>query len=443
MRVKIADKELFNISFNEMITGLGNIKSKGLCIDSRHVQKGDIFFALKGEVTDGHNYINEAYKSGACMAIVEESIEHKLPIYKVPSVRKFIKKLSSKYRNLLSHPIIGITGSNGKTTTKDMLVNILSNSMDTSFSKGNYNSTLGAPLSLFECHKKNDITAIEMGASKPGEIEYICNIVKPDMGIITNISGAHLKNFQTIKEIMKTKSALFNKLPGNGTAFVNLDDYYIKNLSIFSKKITYSFDKDSNYSAQLSADKKQIKINNIDINIKHASKIMATNVLAAFAIASTIGVEESKIKESIENFEITNGRGNILTFKGISLINDTYNANLESAKNGIENLVNNFANNRKIVVIGDMLELGPFKIKHHEKLGEILLEKKIDAIFSYGELTKYTRNVLKKRNQINKHYIDKNNLISDLKIFLQKGDAIYLKGSRGMKMESIIEGLKA
>ena len=442
MRVKIADKDLFNLSFSEMVSGIGNINSKGLSIDSRHVKKGDIFFALKGDITDGHNYINEAYNSGASMAIVEESIEHKLPTYKVPSVRQFINKLSSKYRNLLNHPIIGITGSNGKTTTKDILVNILSTSMETSFSKGNYNSTLGAPLSLFECNKKNDITAIEMGASKPGEIEYICNIVKPDMGIITNISGAHLKSFGTIREILKTKSALFNKLPKNGTAFVNIDDLHIKDLSITSKKITYSFNKNSNYYGRLRADKKQIQINNMKINLKYASKIMANNILAAFAVASTIGIDENKIKEAIESFELTNGRGNILKFKGLSIINDTYNANLESTKNGIENLINNFENNRKIVVIGDMLDLGAFEIKHHKELGEILLEKNIDAIFSYGELTKHTRNVLEKSKKINKHYKNKNYLISDLKKFLQRGDAIYLKGSRGMKMEAIIEGLK-
>ncbi len=442
MRVNISDKDSFNFSFNEIITGAGYIKSNGLSIDSRNIKKGDIFFALKGDKVDGHKYINQAYKSGASMAIIDDNIEYDLPTYKVPSVRDFINNLSSKYRDSFNQPIIGITGSNGKTSTKDLLVHILSSSMDTSFSRGNYNSTLGAPLSLFECNKADDISVIEMGASKPGEIEYICNIVKPEMGIITNIAGAHLEKFGTIEEIVKTKSALFDQLPCKGTAFINIDDNYLKDLHVISKKITFSFNKRSDFSCRIQKDGKIIKINDTEINLKFSSKSIIYNILATFAISSTIGIKENKIKESIEKFETTNGRGNILKLNGVSIINDSYNANLESTINGIESLINNFIDNRKIVIIGDMLELGSYEIDHHKKLGEFLFKKNIDAVFSYGKLTRFTIEVLKKSRIFNKHYLNKNSLILELNKFLLKGDAIYLKGSRSMKMEEIIEGLR-
>jgi UDP-N-acetylmuramoyl-tripeptide--D-alanyl-D-alanine ligase len=442
MRVDIQDKEIFMSSFTDITNGLNNIKVEGISIDSRNIKKGDMFLALQGEKTDGHNYINQAYKSGACLAIIEKDIKHKLPTYKVSSVINFITQLSSTYRGSINCTIIGITGSNGKTTTKDLLVHILSQSKKVSFTKGNYNSTLGAPLSLFECNRTHDYAIIEMGASKPGEIEYICDIVKPEIGIITNISGAHLENFGSINKIVKTKSSLFSKLPKSGIAFINTDDSYIKNIPVSSEKITYSLYKFSDFIGYLSDNKNNLKINNTDISLNFSSKIISSNILGAFAIASTIGINEKQIKKSIESFQITAGRGNVLKIKDINIIDDTYNANFESAKYGIENLIINFKENRKIVVIGDMLELGSDEKKYHQNLGAILLKYDIFAVFSFGELSKNITNVLEKSSVFNKHYKNKQKLIIDLKKILIKEDIVYLKGSRAMKMEEIIEGLK-
>ena len=204
----------------------------GVTIDSRKVEPGDIFLALKGENTDGHEFIEQAHQSGASIAIIEKTTDISTPVFQVPSTRIFLNDFAAAYRKNITCPLIGITGSNGKTTTKDLLSHVLSASMKVMATKGNFNSTIGVPLSLFEYDKNVDVAVIEMGASKPGEIEYICEIVQPDIGLITNIYEAHLEYFEDIEAVAKTKSALFSSLPEIGTAFINKDDNYIPKMTV-------------------------------------------------------------------------------------------------------------------------------------------------------------------------------------------------------------------
>ena len=442
MRVDIQNKTYFKKALNTILPNLKLSEFSGITIDSRKVKPGDIFLAFKGENTDGHKYIEHAEKAGASLAIVENNIETTLPVAQVNSTRNFLNDLAAAYRKNITCPLIGITGTNGKTTTKDLLTHVLSAAMDTMSTRGNFNSTIGVPLSIFECGGNEDTAIIEMGASMPGEIEYICNFVQPDMGIITNVFEAHLEYFGEINEIAKTKSALFSSLREDGTAFINIDDPFISKMPIACKGVKYSFTRSADYQGSWSSDGKILTVNNIAINLSSPSETMGMNALAVFSIAAHLGMDAHVIKTQIESFQLPSGRGNILQFQDIMVINDSYNANLESACTGINNLTSLSEGKRKIAVIGDMLELGELEKDHHQTLGKYLSEKKVDAVFAFGELTRHTIKAMNGAAMFHQYYADKASLLTDLKAFISEGDIIYVKGSRGMKMEEIITGLQ-
>jgi len=442
MRVDIQNKTLFKKALNKAYPEVDPSDFSGISIDSRNVQPGDIFLVFKGESTDGHNYINQAESAGASIAIIERKVETSLPSYKTESTQKFLHNLAIAYRNYITCPFIGITGSNGKTTTKDLLTHVLSASMKTISTKGNFNSTIGVPLSIFECNGNENVAIVEMGASMPGEIEYICNIVKPDMGIITNIHEAHLEYFGDINEVAKTKSSLFSTLKKEGAAFINMDDPFISKMPIACKRVEYSFTRSSDYEGSWSSNHQTLTINNISIDLPLTSETMGLNALAVFSIASYLKMDSNVVKNQIESFQLPTGRGNILHLQDIMVINDSYNANLESARIGINNLTSLSTESRKIAVIGDMLELGDVEEDHHKTLGKYLSEKKVDAVFAFGNLTKHTVMAMNGAKMFHQYYDEKANLLTDLKAFISKGDIIYVKGSRGMKMEEIITGLQ-
>jgi len=442
MRVEIQNKTFIKKALRKVFPDLNSSEFSGISIDSRNVKPGDIFLAFKGDSTDGHHFIDQAENAGASVAIIEREVETSLPSFNVESTQKFLHDLAFAYRSQITCPFIGITGSNGKTTTKDLLAHVLSASMNTISTKGNFNSTIGVPLSIFECNGNEDIAIIEMGASMPGEIEYICNIVRPNMGIITNIYEAHLEHFGDINEVAKTKSSLFSSIGKEGTAFINMDDPYISKMPIACKGVDYSFNKSSDYQGNWSLDRQTLTINDTSINLSAASETIGLNALAVFSIASYLKMDAHLIKKQIESFQLPTGRGNIVEFRDIMVINDSYNANLESARTGINNLTSLPKESRKIAVIGDMLELGDLEEDHHKILGKYLSEKKVDAVFAYGNLTRHTIKAMNGAAMFHQYYDEKESLLVDLKAFISKGDIIYVKGSRGMKMEEIITGLQ-
>jgi len=308
--------------------------------------------------------------------------------------------------------------------------------------KGNYNSTTGAPLSVLDFNENADIAIIEIGANKPGEIEMICKIIKPEMGIITNISEAHLSNFGSINEIAKTKSALFTSLPPHGIAFINLDDPLISTMNVSCSRIEYSLNTTADYQGEWNDTTKILNLNGVLIRLKSYPKTMSINSLAVYSIASELGCSAESIIDQIQSFQIPNGRGDIIKVGNYTIINDCYNANYDSAKLGINNLSEIPWSGRKITIMGDMLELGSKEKIYHKQLGYHLIKNKVDAVFAYGNLSKYTIDAMDGSNIFHKFYSDKNLLVDHLKEYLNEGDIIYIKGSRNMKMEDIIKGLE-
>ena len=442
MRVNICNKQLFSDVLLKMFPGIDLPEINGLTIDSRKVERGDIFLPLKGNNIDGHHFISQAEAAGASLVFVENPIATTLITQQVQSTKTLLYDLAREYRNQLSYPFIGITGSNGKTTTKDLLCHVLSSQMNVMRTEGNYNSTTGAPLSLLVFEEDADIAVIEIGANHPGEIETICSVVQPNMGLITNISEAHLANFGSINEIAKNKSALFASLPSSGIAFVNQDDPFISKMNISCRRIEYSLNTTADYQGAWMDKTKQLKLNDAVVDLSAYPKSMSINSLAVYSIASELGCSIPSITSRLQSFQLPQGRGEMIQVQNYTIINDSYNANLDSARLGINNLLKISCSGRKITVIGDMLELGDKEKIYHQQLGRYLVEKKVDAVFAYGNLSQHAIHAMNGAKGFHQFYSDKNLLIIDLKEYLQDGDVIYLKGSRGMKMEDVITGLK-
>ncbi|MBC8214589.1 MAG: UDP-N-acetylmuramoyl-tripeptide--D-alanyl-D-alanine ligase [Candidatus Marinimicrobia bacterium] len=441
MRVEISEKLLFMKMLKKLypITDLANIN--GLTIDSRLLKSGDIYFPIKGENVDGHKFINDAVSKGASLIFSENEVDISISNIKIDSSVLELKKLASEWRNYFNQTFIGITGSNGKTTVKELLYSVISSSDSCMKTEGNHNNTIGLPMSLFTLDKSTNYAIIEMGAGSIGEIDYLCDIVKPEIGLITNIYDAHVEYFKNINQIASEKSSLFSALPENGIAFINMDDPFISQMTTNAKRISYGFQDNVDFSGSIKNldNSVVLQISGVDIILPYGGQAMAQNALSVFAVASTLGISEQNIVTNIENFKAPRGRGEILQKTNFTIIDDTYNANPESTKIGLQAFLKSYPNKRHIAILGDMLELGEFEKKFHSEMGQYISKLSLDAVFGYGSLTAYTIEGINQKNIDKYHFSNKTELIDKLNNFLLPGDVIYIKGSRGMKMESIIE----
>ena len=417
----------------------------GITTDSRNCKSGDLYIALTGNRNNGHQYINEVERKNASAALVSElnaDKELKTKQILVDDTKKTLGLIANKWRKNFDIPIIAITGSNGKTSTKELLNHVLNEKYNVHATQGNYNTSIGLPLCLLEINKYHDISIVEMGANQPGDIQYLCKIAEPTHGLITNVSSAHLEGFHSVKNILKTKSALFNYLD-NGISYVNYADERLRSLKIKGENITYGLNADCDFPADIHHEDDGSIVLTIDSNeIKTKSKNLsfAKNIIAVSAVSITLGLEWEWLQERILTFKPPEGRCRIMNHKSLTIIDDTYNANLESCVAAIDYLMAFSGSGRKIVVFGDMLELGDASKEQHEKLGMKCSEAGLDAVFTFGKEMKYTQSVIN-GVPINRNYDEREELISHLRLELKDNDKILFKGSRGMKMENIMSGI--
>lgn len=408
-----------------------------ISIDSRKIEKGTIFIAFSGENFDAATKAEEAIRNGAAAVIVEkkeyENIDKK--IFYVSSTLDFLQNLALFHRRQLQIPIIGLTGSNGKTTTKELISSVLARKYKTQYTFGNLNNHIGVPLTLLSITKEHEIAVIEMGANHQKEIELLCSLAEPNIGYITNFGKAHLEGFGGFEGVIKGKSELYEYLKQNDqTILVNeVDEIQREKTKNYSKKITFGSD-DSQFYFE-----KFVENNLVGIIYK-GQKIQSnltgdynfTNICAAVSLGLHFNIDFEEIKSAIENYKPTNMRSQVVEKNGKTLVLDTYNANPSSMALSLNNF-SQFAGS-KIVIIGDMLELGEESITEHQKIWELAQSLNLDEIITVGS-------IFKQVNPSEKSFKNTDELIEYLKRNPIKNKNILLKGSRGIALEKVIEFL--
>ncbi len=440
MRINIENSEMFTTVMESIIHSKIYYPITGLTNDSRQLQKGDLYIAMNGQFNDGHKFLDDVNKKGASAAIVQKSnINVDLQQIQVRNTLDTLKKLATKWRKNFDIPVIAITGSNGKTSSKDLLLHILSDDLKVHATKGNFNTAIGLCFTIFELQQHHDLAIFELGASKPGEIKNLCEIASPTHGLITNIAPAHLEGFGSIKKIAEEKGNLFNSLLC-GTSFVNMADDYISKMDIKGEKITFGLTPDCDFPADISQEKDgtlTLILNTHEIKTNSHNFSFLKNCIAISAIAITLGINAKSLNERLKSFLPPKGRCFVSKLNEITIIDDTYNANLTSTLAALEYL-NAFANGgRKIFVFGDMLELGDISENQHAEVGIKCSSLEIDIVFTVGEQTIFTdSNIIGKI--YHKHFQSKGILIQTLKKIIKKNDIVLFKGSRSMEMDKII-----
>ena len=408
-----------------------------ISIDSRKIEKGTIFFAFSGENFDAATKAGDAIQNGAAAVIVEkkeyENIDKK--IFYVPSTLDFLQKLALFHRRQLQIPIIGLTGSNGKTTTKELISSVLARKYKTQYTFGNLNNHIGVPLTLLSITKEHEIAVIEMGANHQKEIELLCSLAEPNIGYITNFGKAHLEGFGSFEGVIKGKSELYDYLKQNNqTILVNeADEIQREKTKNYQKKITFGAD-DSQYYFE-----KFVENNLVGIIYK-GQKIKSnltgdynfTNICAAVSLGLHFDIDFEEIKSAIENYKPTNMRSQVVEKNGKILVLDTYNANPSSMALSL----NNFSQftGSKTIIIGDMLELGEESVTEHQKIWEQAKSLNLDEIITVGS-------IFKQVNPSEKSFKNTDELVEYLKQNPIKNKNILLKGSRGIALEKAIEFL--
>lgn len=434
-----------------LVSGNDNIVIDNISKDTRTINEGDIYVGIKGEAFDGNKFYADAFDKGAKVCILDnidiDSIDNKYKdktIVKVNNSIKCLQDLARYKRSLYNIPVIAVTGSVGKTSTKDMIYSVLSTKYNVLKTSGNNNNHIGLPLTILKL-KDEDIMVVEMGMNNPGEISLLTDIARPTIGVITNIGTAHIGNLGSRENIMKAKLEITEGLSGpliinqdNDIMSANID--YIKSLNDI---ITIGIDSDSDYKAScISSDMTKFKINGNDIECKIGNRAFIYNSLVSYAIGVLCNIDIDNIRKGILNFELTGNRlEKKLTKNNILIIDDTYNASLDSIKSSLE-ILRNEKGNRKIAIIGDVLELGSYTGEIHRSIGKELLNSNLDYIVLVGDNTKYTLDYLEENNYSNmKHFDKESDTYTFLDNLLNSNDTVLVKGSNGMKLKNIVNYL--
>ena len=441
MRIDLPNPDKFKQIFDKTLVEPLFEKVIGISTDSRDIKEGDLYLAIDGEKVDGHSFLTEVFEKGASSALVSNTIdESRKKQIKVDDPINAIGKVARAWRDQFQIPVIGITGSNGKTSTKELLKYILSAKYDIHATEGNYNTSIGLPLTLLKLTEYHGISILEMGANQPKDIEKLCNIAHPNHGLITNIAPAHLEGFGDIESVAKTKGELFQYLT-EGKSFINSADNRINELEIYGDSITFGLTSNCDYPADFHHDENGSIILTIDTQEVHTNSVnlaFAKNIIACSAIARELNISWEAIKDRITTFKPPKGRCEIKTNGDITIIDDTYNANVESTMAAIDYLKAFSGNGKRIFIFGDMLELGHSSEEQHRIIGEKCQKEELSAVFTFGNETIIVHEEIND-SILHKHFDKKETLLSSLNDIISEGDKILVKGSRGMRMEEIVE----
>lgn len=418
----------------KVINGYSNINSEEVInrikTDSRNINKRDIFIALKGNKYDGHSYIDEAINNGAIACIVEEKINNKC--IKVENTKESLALIGNYIRKQNNIPVIAITGSNGKTTTKELIVHILKSKYNVLYNKDNENNIIGVSNVLFNLNKNHDIVVVELGSNHIGEISILSKMCNPTTSIITNIGSSHLEYFKTKKNIFKEKLSIIDGM-NNTQVIVNGDDKYLEKLNYCKCGLNknndltaYNIYEDLEYiSFNIFVDKEY------NVIFNNPGKHFINDILLAIKVCLDYGIDINTIVERIGSYKLIDKRMNVIKLKNNVLINDCYNSSFESLKAGI-NYMKKISNN-KIFIIGDMLELGKYSKGIHKKVNGLLKNIDNKEVYTIGKHSKNIKGV---------NFNDVDEFINYLKKKKFNNNYIYIKGSRKINLDKVVEYIK-
>lgn len=424
----------------------GNTIFTGVSTDTRKINEGDLFVALKGPNFDGHDFVEDAFEQGAVATMISRPEAGPLPHLQVDDTKEALGMLAAHWRQQFDIPVVGVTGSNGKTTAKEMIAAIMQQSRQGIATEGNLNNDIGVPLTLLCLREADKYAVVEMGMNHPGEIKYLTDMATPTVAVVLNAGQAHLEGLGSVEAVARAKGEIFDGLTEDGVAVINADDPYTslwRELAGEHRIITFGLEQEADISAEyelgLLETSMQLKTAEgvIDMSLPMPGKHNVMNAMAAAGAAMAAGAALTDVKAGLEKLKAVAGR--LETKKGINgatIIDDTYNANPTSVAAGLEVLKR--SSGECILVLGDMGELGKSSEEIHYRVGELAKRVGVQQVFTLGEMSKKTVEGFGKGAC---NYKTHEALIKDVQEFLNSDTTVLIKGSRLMHMERIVEGL--
>lgn len=438
------------------------IEEPRVVIDSRRVEGGEVFVALRGEQTDGHRYVDEVFSRGASWAVVSEEWFASRPAGSEEAGRRYLvvgdttsglQQMASAYRRTFSIPVFAVGGSNGKTTTKELIASVLGTGFRVHMSRGNLNNHLGVPLTLLQMPRDTGLAVVEMGINHPGEMELLTSIAMPTHGLLTNIGHEHLEFLHDLDGVAAAETKLYEYLDlHGGTCFINTGDPRLKRAAAgLARTVPYgleecpergpcvrdvTLDAFGRPSFRLCSGSDSVLV-----ALKLTGRHNVINALAAAVAGSYFGLSLDSIREGLEKLQPASGwkRMEFQEAGGVMIVNDTYNANPDSVRLALDLLGELQCTGRKIAVLGDMLELGSSAELEHEKTGRYIQQSAIDMLFTFGDLSRLFG--AENRSRLCGHFRNRDELYRALAGIVASGDAVLFKGSRGMRLEEVADAL--
>lgn len=407
-----------------------------ICTDSRMVRENSLFFALKGESFDGNKFARGAIEKGAAYAIIDNAAYKMGERYiLVEDVLLTLQELAAYHRKQFDIPVFGLTGSNGKTTTKELIAAVLSEKFKVHATSGNYNNHIGVPLTLLAMPLDTEVAVIEMGANHPGEIAFLSKIAAPNLGLVTNVGKAHLEGFGSFEGVRKTKAELYDWLANNdGTGLVNANEPYLEEMSANVKNRHFYGGKEASVSLIDASPFVKFSLDGKTVSTNLIGAYNFNNILTAVTLGNYFKVPSEAIKRAMENYQPKNNRSQLLKKEGLTFIMDAYNANpvsMEKALSSFSKMKNE--SGKKIAIIGDMLELGEVSELEHQKIVNLCCQLDIDQTVhvgkEFGKVVDQNKHIHFENAEQAKSWFYQQNF---------KNELILLKGSRGIKLESLI-----
>ncbi|HEU4521478.1 MAG TPA: UDP-N-acetylmuramoyl-tripeptide--D-alanyl-D-alanine ligase [Thermoanaerobaculia bacterium] len=445
-------RDIASMTGGQVIQG-GDVVTTSVVIDSREVKPDSVFFAIKGDRLDGHQFVPQALETarGAVVSQIPEGIPSDKGIVRVGDTTVALQMLARAIRRRMDFTLIGITGSAGKTTTKEMIATLVASERRTFKSWGNFNNLIGCPLCIDNTPDDAEVVVSEMGMNHKGEIAQLAGLTRPDVGVYTNIAPVHIEFFGTVEKIAEAKRELLENLKDGGTVIVNADNEHVVNISRDYKgpKKTYGVEHQAEYRATAIRDRGLLGTQ-FTLEAEGQSRKMELvlpgrhnldNLLAAIATARAIGISWEGIERGVKDVKPAYHRGVIVPWRGATLYDDTYNSNPYALARTLELMTQADVKGRRIAVIGDMLELGDRELEYHREAGRAI-PKTIDAVIGVGKRSKALLEGAREAGHDDVHHFDDAKAAGDfLRGFIADGDLVLIKASRGIGLDKIVTGL--